>query len=89
MKKENNLDKTNINNMPSFYETVARMKGLYTYGKEINEDNNLKSSTLEYHAIAADGNSYGIVRECNKYYIKKAPKSKEMLSEAYDYIGDL
>lgn len=87
MKKENNLDKTNINNMPSFYETVARMKGLYTYGKEINEDNNLKSSTLEYHAIAADGNSYGIVRECNKYYIKKAPKSKEMLSEAYDYIG--
>lgn len=73
--------------MPSFEETIARMKGLYTYGKELNEGNDLKSHTLEYHAIAADGKSYGIVRECNKYYIKTAPKSKEMVAEAYDYIG--
>ena len=73
--------------MPSFDETIARMRGLYTYGKEINENNNLKTHTLEYHAIAADGKSYGIIRECNKYYIKTAPKDKEMVAEAYDYIG--
>lgn len=73
--------------MSSFDETVARMKSLYTYGKELNEGNNLNSRTLEYHAIAADGKSYGIVRECNKYYIKTAPKAKETLAEAYDYIG--
>lgn len=73
--------------MSSFEETIARMKGLYTYGKELNESKDLNSHTLEYHAIAADGKSYGIIRECNKYYIKSAPKDKEMVSEAYEYIG--
>ena len=73
--------------MSSFEETLARMKGLYTYGKELNEGNDVKRYTLEYHAIAADGKSYGIVKECNKYYIKSAPKDKEMVAESYDYIG--
>jgi len=73
--------------MSNFEETIARMKGLYTYGKELNEGNDFKSHTLEYHAIAADGKSYGIIRECNKYYIKSAPKEKEMVAEAYDYLG--
>ena len=73
--------------MSSFEETIARMKGLYTYGKELNENNNLNTHTLEYHVIGADGKSYGIVKECNKYYIKTAPQQKEMVAEAYDYIG--
>ena len=73
--------------MSSFEETIARMKGLYTYGKELNENNNFNTHTLEYHAIGADGKSYGIVKECNKYYIKTAPQQKEMVAEAYDYIG--
>lgn len=73
--------------MSSFEETIARMKGLYTYGKELNENNNFNTHTLEYHAIGADGKSYGIIKECNKYYIKTAPQSKEMVAEAYDYIG--
>ena len=73
--------------MSSFEETLARMKGLYTYGKELNEGNDFNSHTLEYHAIAADGKSYGIIRECNKYYIKSAPKDKEMMAESYEYLG--
>lgn len=73
--------------MSSFEETLARMKGLYTYGKELNEGNDLKTHTLEYHAIAADGKSYGIIKECNKYYIKSAPKDKEMIAESYEYLG--
>ena len=73
--------------MSSFEETIARMKGLYTYGKELNENNNFNTHTLEYHAIGADGKSYGIIKECNKYYIKTAPQAKEMVAEAYDYIG--
>jgi len=73
--------------MSSFEETLARMKGLYTYGKELNEGNDLKTHTLEYHAIAADGKSYGIIKECNKYYIKSAPKEKEMVAESYEYLG--
>lgn len=73
--------------MSSFEETLARMRGLYTYGKELNEGNDLKTHTLEYHAIAADGKSYGIIKECNKYYIKSAPKDKEMVAESYEYLG--
>lgn len=73
--------------MSSFEETLARMKSLYTYGKELNEGKDYSSHTLEYHAIAADGKSYGIIKECNKYYIKSAPKDKEMVAEAYDYLG--
>lgn len=75
--------------MPSFEETLARMKGLYTYGKEMNESKNVSSHTLECHTIAANGKAYGIIRECNKYYIKTAPKDKEMVAEAYDYIGGI
>jgi hypothetical protein len=73
--------------MPSFEETLARMKGLYTYGKEMNESNNLKTHTLEHRAVAANGVTYGIIRENTKYYIKSAPKGKEAIAEAYEYLG--
>lgn len=73
--------------MPSFEETLARMKGLYTYGKELNESNNLKTHTLEHHAVAADGRTYGIIKENSKYYIKSAPKGKETIAESYEYLG--
>lgn len=72
--------------MSSLEKTLSRMKSLYTYGQEINE-NNTNSVTLANHKLAADGNYYGIVRECNKYYIKSAPKGKETLAENYEYIG--
>jgi len=73
--------------MPSFEDTLARMKGLYTYGNEVNESNNLKTHTLEHRAVAADGITYGIIRENSKYYIKSAPKGKETIAEAYNYLG--
>jgi hypothetical protein len=73
--------------MPSFEETLARMKGLYTYGKELNESDNMKPYTLEEHKTAANGTTYGIIRECNKYYIKTAKKGLETVAESYDYIG--
>ena len=63
------------------------MKSLYTYGKEMNESKNLKTHTLEHRAVAADGITYGIIRENSKYYIKSAPKGKETIAEAYDYLG--
>ncbi len=73
--------------MPSFEESLNRMKSLYTYGREVNESNNLKTHTLEHRAVAADGVTYGIIRENSKYYIKSAPKGKETIAEAYDYLG--
>lgn len=73
--------------MSSFEEALARMKDLYTYGKEVNESNNLRTHTLEHRAVAADGITYGIIRENSKYYIKSAPKGKETIAEAYNYLG--
>lgn len=73
--------------MPSFEDTLARMKGLYTYGNEVNESANLKTHTLEHRAVAADGITYGIIKENSKYYIKSAPKGKETIAEAYEYLG--
>jgi hypothetical protein len=75
--------------MSSFESTLARMKDLYTYGKELNENSKAPVYTLEHSAKAADGKTYGIIRECNKYYIKSAPKGKERIAEAYDYLGGI
>ena len=55
--------------MGSFENTLDRMKALYTYGKDINESKKVNSYSLEHKATAADGITYGIIRECNKYYI--------------------
>ena len=75
--------------MSSFENTLSRMKDLYTYGRELNESNKSNAYTLEHSAVAADGKTYGIIRECNKYYIKSAPKGKETIAEAYEYIGGI
>lgn len=71
----------------TFSNDIERMHQLMTYG--INENTNKNSrSTVEYHQTAADGKTYGIIRECNKFYIKVAPKKDtEILAEDYDYIG--
>lgn len=73
--------------MSNFNDTLNRMKELYTYGKELNESKEMNTHSIEYHAIAADGKSYGIIRENSKYYIKSAPKAKELIPEAYEYLG--
>jgi hypothetical protein len=73
--------------MGSFENTLDRMKALYTYGKDLNENKTINSYTIEHKAEAADGRTYGIIRECNKYYIKVAQTGKETLAEGYSYIG--
>ena len=50
-------------------------------------ENTNKNASFEYHRVASDGKSYGIFKECSKYYIKSAPAEKENLAEAYDYLG--
>lgn len=55
------------------------------YGREMNEST--EKNNIEFSKIAADGKSYGIIRECSKYYIKVADADKATLAEAYDYIG--
>lgn len=67
-------------------DSIARMKALYTYGT-VSENKKQNTSTLEYSAKAADGKTYGIVKEFNHWYIKQAANGKEKLAEGYDYIG--
>ena len=71
----------------NFSNDLERMQQLMKYG--INESSKKNSqSIVEYHQTAADGKTYGIVKECNKFYIKVAPKKDtEVLAEDYDYIG--
>ena len=57
-----------------------------TYGMLTTESTD-KSRSIEYHKLASDGKAYGIFKECSKYYIKTAPADKELVAEAYDYIG--
>ena len=73
--------------MASFENTLSRMKDLYTYGKDLNESKKTNAYSLEHSAVAADGITYGIIRECNKYYIKKAQAGKEAIAESYEYLG--
>lgn len=74
--------------MNIYDEQLAKMLRLMSTGK-VNENNTSKNNNIvEYHALGADGKTYGIVKEGAKYYIKNAPKKDtEILEEDYDYIG--
>lgn len=68
---------------------VQRMKDLIKYGlnEEVVNTGGAKP-ILEYSQKAADGKVYGIVKECQRYYIKVAPnKDTKLMAEDYDYIG--
>ena len=70
-------------------DNIARMVHLYSY-KSDTSTSNRPSSVVEYHSVAADGKTYGILKEGTKYYIKVAPvKDTEILAEDYDYIGGI
>lgn len=78
--------------MSNIYDKqIEEMQRLINYGvNENNTNNNDSQSVVEYHAKGADGKTYGIIRECNKFYIKVAPKKDtEVLAEDYDYIGGI
>lgn len=70
---------------------LDRMKNLINYGKvEENTQSGAIIPRVEYSQKAADGKTYGIIRECNKFYIKVAPKKDtEVLAEDFDYIGGI
>jgi hypothetical protein len=64
------------------------MKGLMTYGTQVNENARpISTCSLEYRAKAADGKTYGIIREGHRYYIKSASAGQEAIAESYQYLG--
>lgn len=72
--------------MSKFDEQLSRMRALCTYGT-VNEDKKQSNYTLEYHATAADGKEYGIIKECSRFYIKSTTPDKKTVAESYQYIG--
>lgn len=71
-----------------FNSQLSRMKGLMTYGTQVNEDARpISTCSLEYRAKAADGKTYGIIREGHRYYIKSASAGQEAIAESYQYLG--
>lgn len=70
-----------------FTNEIKTMTRLINYGLNENKVDN-SSSVIEYQSVGADGKNYAIIRECNKYYIKVAPKKNtKLMTEDYDYIG--
>lgn len=68
-------------------EQIATMQRLIKFG--MNEDSSKTSKPIvEFKRKAANGKTYGIIREATKYYIMEAPqKDTEILAEDFDYIG--
>lgn len=73
-----------MNNVES---QISRMKSMMTYGLQ-TENKNRQYTTVEYQRVAADGKTYGIVREGTKFYIKVADTKKpNLVKEDFEYIG--
>lgn len=69
-------------------QQLAKMQHLMNYGMTTNESKNSSVANLEYSEKCADGNTYGILKECQKFYIKVAPpKNSKILAEDFEYIG--
>lgn len=68
-------------------EQVAKMQRLIKYG--VNEDASKTTKPIvEFQKKAANGKTYGIIRESTKYYIMEAPeKNTQVLAEDFSYIG--
>lgn len=67
---------------------IELMQRLINFGHSDTVSTVNNKPILEYHMKGADGKTYGIIRECNKFYIKVAPpKNTEPLAEDYNYIG--
>ena len=68
-------------------EQIATMQHLINFG--VNENSSKTSKPIvEFKRKAANGKTYGIVRESTKYYIMEAPqKDTEILAEDFEYIG--
>lgn len=73
-----------------FCNEIEEMKHLIRFKNSDNVSVVNNKPIVEFKTKAADGNTYGIVREFNKFYIKVAPKKDtEVLAEDFQYIGGI
>ena len=69
-----------MNNKMNANEQLSRMKSLMNYGLQ-TESKQPQYSSVEYKKLAADGKTYGIVREGTKFFINKAVLLKYLSGE--------
>lgn len=67
----------------TFDTSLNRIKELTNYRIGPEHKPNI-SETVEYKVEAADGKTYGIVRECQRYFIKE-----QVSDGSFDYIGGI
>lgn len=74
--------------MSDFNSELARMQQLISFGRNTKANPTDNAPVLEHAVKAADGNTYGILRECQNYYIMVAPpKNSAIVAEDFDYLG--
>lgn len=71
-----------------YTKELEKMQHLMNYGINESKNTNNSNGIVEYSQKGADGQTYGILREGTKYFVKVAPKKDtQVLAEDYDYIG--
>lgn len=69
-------------------EQIATMRHLINFGNSSLNDTKSSTPIVEFKKKAANGKTYGIVRDATKFYIMEAPqKDTVILAEDFDYIG--
>lgn len=67
---------------------LATMERLINFGLTESKKTTDTRGIVEYSQLGADGNTYGILREGTKYYVKVAPKKDtKIVAEDFDYVG--
>lgn len=73
--------------MANINSNIERMQQLIAFGQNTNKTTANAKPVLEHSVKAADGNTYGILHECNKYYVMVAPpKNSAILAEDFAHI---
>jgi hypothetical protein len=67
-------------------EQLDRIRGLMG-NTPINENDS--NSVIQLTKVAPDGSIYAVVRENQKYFIKKAEKTDNLVAESFKYLGGL
>lgn len=71
-----------------YTKELNTMYHLMNFGRDVKKQSTLNEGIVEYSQLGANGNTYGIIKEGTKYYIKVAPKKHtKILAEDYDYVG--
>lgn len=72
----------------NYKNELNEMYRLMNYSMDENKKAVDSKGIVEYSQLGADGKTYGILKEGNKYYVKVAPaKHTKVLAEDFDYVG--